>query len=144
VIYPASVKQNWAREIVTSSPGAPVQIISGDRDQIGSAWVMVNYDILKRHIKRLAAVPWAGFVFDEAHYLKNHTSQRSRFARQLLAVGATGAGQGPVVLALTGTPLTNRPRDLFPLLQIVNHPLRRSFLSLAKRYCAATHKGTAG
>jgi hypothetical protein len=27
------------------------------------------------------------------------------------------------------------------LLQIVNHPLGRSFLSFAKRYCAATHNG---
>ena len=38
---------------------------------------------------------------------------------------------------LTGTPLTNRPRDLFVLLQLVGHPLGRSFLSFAKRYCAA-------
>jgi hypothetical protein len=41
------------------------------------------------------------------------------------------------VYALTGTPLTNRPRDLFPLLQLCAHPLARSFLSFAKRYCAA-------
>ena len=43
--------------------------------------------------------------------------------------------------ALTGTPLTNRPRDLFPLLQLVGHPMGRSFLSFAKRYCDATHNG---
>ena len=38
---------------------------------------------------------------------------------------------------LTGTPLTNRPRDLFVLLQLVGHSLGRSFLAFAKRYCAA-------
>lgn len=43
--------------------------------------------------------------------------------------------------ALTGTPLTNRPRDLFPLLQLVAHPMGKSFLSFAKRYCAAEHNG---
>ena len=43
----------------------------------------------------------------------------------------------PAVYLLTGTPLTNRPRDLFVLLQLVGHPLGRSFLSFAKRYCAA-------
>src|SRR5688500_18812711 len=42
---------------------------------------------------------------------------------------------------LTGTPLTNRPRDLFPLLQLTRHPMARSFLSFAKRYCAAEHNG---
>ncbi len=45
------------------------------------------------------------------------------------------------VYALTGTPLTNRPRDLFPLLQLVGHPLGRSFLAFAKRYCDARHNG---
>jgi SNF2 family DNA or RNA helicase len=42
-----------------------------------------------------------------------------------------------VVYRLTGTPLTNRPRDLFVLLQLVGHSLGRSFLAFAKRYCAA-------
>ena len=46
-----------------------------------------------------------------------------------------------MVHALTGTPLTNRPRDLFPLLQLVGHPMARSFLTFAKRYCARQHNG---
>ena len=33
--------------------------------------------------------------------------------------------------------MTSRPRDLFPLLQILGHPLGKSFLSFAKRYCDA-------
>src|SRR6476620_3818262 len=41
------------------------------------------------------------------------------------------------VYLLTGTPLTNRPRDLFNLLRCVGHPAARSFLSFAKRYCDA-------
>ena len=44
---------------------------------------------------------------------------------------------------LTGTPLTSRPRDLFVLLQLAAHPLGRSFLAFAKRYCAA-EKGEYG
>ena len=37
-------------------------------------WVIVNYDLLAKHMDTLAGVAWAGLVFDEAHYLKNHTS----------------------------------------------------------------------
>jgi SWI/SNF-related matrix-associated actin-dependent regulator 1 of chromatin subfamily A len=81
-------------------------------------------------------VPWAGLVFDEAHYLKNHRSARSRLARQL-ADRARALGGATAVYLLTGTPLTNRPRDLFVLLQLAGHPLGRSFLSFAKRYCDA-------
>src|SRR5262249_46086608 len=100
-----------------------------------SDWVVINYDILGKHMASLARRRWAGMVFDEAHYLKNHTSARSRLARQL--AGEAHRGNDPVVYLLTGTPLTNRPRDLFVLLQLVGHPLGRSFLGFARRYCAA-------
>ena len=97
----------------------------------------MNYDVLSKHVGALGRVPWAGLVFDEAHYLKNHTSARSKLARQLAEQAATNAAREPAVYLLTGTPLTNRPRDLFVLLQLVGHSLGRSFLSFAKRYCAA-------
>src|SRR5690606_22671070 len=105
------------------------------------AWAVVNYDILARHVDALERVPWAGLIFDEAHYIKNHGSQRSRHARRLVDAATERRPGGPAVYALTGTPLMNRPRDLFPLLQLAGHPMGRSFLSFAKRYCAAQHNG---
>jgi SWI/SNF-related matrix-associated actin-dependent regulator of chromatin subfamily A-like protein 1 len=137
VVCPASVKRNWAREIGVAAPDASIHVIERGVDAPDKPdWVIVNYDILSRHIERLGDRHWAGLVFDEAHYLKNHRSARSRLARQL-ADSAKSAGADPAVYLLTGTPLTNRPRDLFVLLQLVGHPLGRSFLSFAKRYCAA-------
>lgn len=41
------------------------------------------------------------------------------------------------VYLLTGTPITNRARDLFNLLRCVGHPSARSFISFAKQYCDA-------
>jgi SWI/SNF-related matrix-associated actin-dependent regulator 1 of chromatin subfamily A len=132
------VKRNWAREIGIAAPGASTYIIERGADSPGSEdWVIVNYDILSKHLRTLGTRRWAGLVFDEAHYLKNHRSTRSRLARQLADQAKTHAGRDPAVYLLTGTPLTNRPRDLFVLLQLVGHPLGRSFLSFAKRYCAA-------
>ena len=134
VVCPASVKRNWAREIEAALPDARVQIMAGKGDvaPLEAEWVVVNYDILSAHAQRLAAHGWLGVVFDETHYVKNHQSQRSKQARAIVA-----AVSDPVVYALTGTPLTNRPRDLFPLLQLCQHALGKSFLSFAKRYCAA-------
>jgi SWI/SNF-related matrix-associated actin-dependent regulator 1 of chromatin subfamily A len=138
VVCPASVKWNWSREIALADPGASVCVVSGSAAvDKRAAWVIVNYDILKKQVDALARIPWAGLVFDEAHYLKNHTSARSRLARQLADATTAIAPHEPAVYLLTGTPLTNRPRDLFVLLQLVGHPLGRSFLSFAKRYCAA-------
>ena len=139
VVCPASVKRNWAREIGQAIPGCAIHIVEGGRavPLSDSEWTIVNYDILSKHMDGLGRVPWAGVVFDEAHYLKNHTSARSRLARQLVESAARKAPREPPVYLLTGTPLTNRPRDLFVLLQLVGHSLGRSFLSFAKRYCAA-------
>jgi SWI/SNF-related matrix-associated actin-dependent regulator 1 of chromatin subfamily A len=138
VVCPASVKRNWAREIAVVAPDAPTQVIEKGAELPAKVeWVIVNYDILGKHVEVLGGVPWTGLVFDEAHYLKNHRSARSRLARQLADQAKAKAGAHPAVYLLTGTPLTNRPRDLFVLLQLVGHPLGRSFLSFAKRYCAA-------
>tara|TARA_E500000331_G_scaffold351164_2_gene397309 strand:- start:439 stop:789 length:351 start_codon:yes stop_codon:yes gene_type:complete len=75
-----------------------------------------------------------GFVFDEAHFLKNHRAQRSQLSRCLLEEPKI---ETPLVHVLAGTPPTNRPKDLFTLLQLVEHALGRSFLAFAKRYCDA-------
>jgi SWI/SNF-related matrix-associated actin-dependent regulator 1 of chromatin subfamily A len=138
VVCPASVKRNWAREIALARPGDPVHVVGpADPPDVGyTGWVVVNYDLLHKVDALLEDLPWTGIVFDEAHYLKNHTSGRSKCARALV-----DAAPDAVVHALTGTPLTNRPRDLFPLLQLVGHPMGRSFLTFAKRYCDATHNG---
>jgi SNF2 family DNA or RNA helicase len=143
VVCPASVKQNWAREIALVAPNASVQVVEGTQPIAPDTdWTVINYDILGRHVGELLRVRWTALVFDEAHYLKNHTSARSKFARQLTASAAVMTPALAVQL-LTGTPLTSRPRDLFVLLQLTTHPLGRSFLAFAKRYCAA-EKGKYG
>jgi SWI/SNF-related matrix-associated actin-dependent regulator 1 of chromatin subfamily A len=142
VVCPASVKNNWKREIrIALGDDTEVHIVDRKNPvpKDTTSWVVINYDILKRHLPDLESVPFAGLVCDEAHYLKNHTSQRSKAVRSLVA----SSPDDLIVHCLTGTPLTNRPRDLFPLLQLVNHSLGRSFLSFAKRYCDAV-KGDYG
>ena len=133
VICPASLKRNWVREIgaVLAQPDCVI-VGPGPMPADGfDGWVVLNYDILEKHLEALLARAWSGVAFDEAHYLKNYRSKRSRAALRLVRE----IPGDPVIHALTGTPLTNRPRDLFPLLQLADHPLGRSFASFAKRYC---------
>ena len=135
VICPASIKRNWAREIEIVLPNA-TPVIVGPKPLPPPEfqdWVIINYEILGKNLDLLLQFDWKGVVFDEAHYLKNYQSQRSRNGAKLVE----SIENDPVVHALTGTPMTNRPRDLFPLLQILKHPLGKSFLSFAKRYCEA-------
>ena len=141
VVCPASLKLNWRREIRMVDADAKVEVI-GARDGACDGtprWVVVNYDLLSRHAERLHAVPWAGVILDEAHFIKN-ASGRTSHVMKLLGVSENARSPvvGPAqVYLLTGTPMTNRPRDLYNLLRCVGHPAARSFLSFAKRFCAA-------
>ena len=140
VVCPASLKLNWKREIQLVDPTAAIEVIGVDREPADDPrWVIVNYDILSKHADRLHAVDWAGVILDEAHFIKN-ASQRTNHCLKLLGVQADTRAPaiGPdYVFLLTGTPMTNRPKDLFNLLRCVGHPSARSFLSFAKRYCDA-------
>jgi len=135
VICPASIKRNWVREIEIVLPNAETAIVGPTPlpSKDFQDWVVINYEILGKNLDQLLEFDWKGVVFDEAHFLKNYQSQRSKNASKLVKE----ITEEPVVHALTGTPMTNRPRDLFPLLQLLNHPLGKSFLSFAKRYCEA-------
>jgi len=121
-------------------PVATVEVIGVDREAPeNSRWIIVNYDLLAKHAERLHAVAWSGVILDEAHFIKN-ASRRTGHCLKLL--GAQADARAPVigpeyVFLLTGTPMTNRPRDLFNLLRCVGHPSARSFLSFAKRFCDA-------
>ena len=139
VVCPAAVKTNWSREIKLVLPTAEITIVGPTPTPAPgyTGWIIINYDILAKH--PLAEHAWSGLVFDEAHYLKNYRSQRHRLSMDLVKA----VGDEAVIHLLTGTPLTSRPRDLFPLLQLARHALGRSFISFAKRYCDA-YKGEYG
>jgi SNF2 family DNA or RNA helicase len=140
VICPASLKLNWAREIRVVDPDARIEVLGvPGHEHPQPQWVVVNYDLLARHRERLRAVPWTGVALDEAHFIKN-ASQRTSQALKLRGVSddRRASVTGPrLVFLLTGTPMPNRPRDLFNLLRAVRHPAARSFLSFARQYCGA-------
>lgn len=140
VICPASLKLNWAREIRQVDPDARIEVLGvSGCEHPQPQWVIVNYDLLARQADRLRTVAWTGVVLDEAHFIKN-ASQRSSQALKILGVsedrkaGVTGPR---LVFLLTGTPMPNRPRDLFNLLRAVGHPAARSFIAFARQYCGA-------
>lgn len=140
VVCPASLKLNWKREILMVDPAARIEVIGHDKSAVADPrWVIVNYDLLRKDAARLHGIAWSAVILDEAHFIKN-ASARTTHCLKLLGVqdDAKAAPIGPdFVFLLTGTPMTNRPRDLFNLLRCVGHPSARSFLSFAKRYCDA-------
>lgn len=132
VVCPASLKENWAREIRQAGVEDTIEIIDGANrytyyeSESPYTWVIVNYDVLDRYAEDLAACSVG--IYDEAHYIKNSSTKRTKAALKL----AKGL---EVLYLLTGTPVLNRPEELFTLLKAIEHPLGRSWYSYVLRYC---------
>lgn len=87
-------------------------------------------------------------IMDEAHYAKNTMSAKrakaalgywDRKEKKVVEGIAHKAGK---VIFTTGTPIPNRPKELFPMLTHLDpQGLGRGFLSFARRYCGAEHTG---
>jgi hypothetical protein len=111
-VVPNVVKMNWAREVHRWTPHRRATVISGDGEDMDAFAdvFIVNYEILDRHLSWLSSIGLKGMVVDEAHFIKNLTSQRSK---NVLALGARIREQtrNPLLLALTGTPLINDVED---------------------------------
>lgn len=132
VVCPASLKENWAREIRAAGVEDTIEIIDGGKQytyyegDTPYKWVIVNYDVLERHADKLDQPVG---IYDEAHYIKNSKTIRTKAALKL-------AKNQEIVYLLTGTPVLNRPEELFTLLQAIGHPLGKSWYSYVLRYCA--------
>jgi SWI/SNF-related matrix-associated actin-dependent regulator of chromatin subfamily A-like protein 1 len=143
IICPSSTKINWEREINMFGE-YDTSIISG-RKWKPAKYTIINYDILKNFhtVKKRGEKPieelthildekFDTLIIDEAHYLKNHQSIRGSIVTDLVKKNAFEN-----VWLLTGTPVANRPKDLYNLLKIIGHPLSDNWQFYVKRYCDA-------
>jgi superfamily II DNA or RNA helicase len=111
-VVPNVVKTNWAREAGLWTPRRTPTVIHGDGDTIDgfADIVVVNYEILDRHVGWLGDLGFRGMVVDEAHFIKNKKSQRSRNVLDLSNRIRSRTAR-PLLMALTGTPLINSIED---------------------------------
>lgn len=112
VVVPNVVKTNWLREVHQWLPGRRPTVVHGDGLELNafSDVFIVNYDILDRHVGWLSKFDFRGMVVDEAHFIKNKDSQRSK-AVQAVAKTIKARLRHPLLVALTGTPLINQIED---------------------------------
>lgn len=135
IICPAPLKTNWRMEIkkFLNQDAFILYGATPDNNQIDELFTkkkykyfIINYDILSRsEIKETgngyeeSVNKWASvinlasfdlFLIDESHRIKNMDSKRSKAVRAL---------NMPHVIPLSGTPIVNRPSELFPTLNII-------------------------
>jgi SWI/SNF-related matrix-associated actin-dependent regulator of chromatin subfamily A-like protein 1 len=125
VVCPASLKLNWLRELERWLPDRSVQAFVGTGPArpaagpsclaSGAEITVVNYDILAARLGELRSLEPRALVLDESHYCKNAAAKRTQAVQRLSAV----VPHDGLVLALTGTPVMNRPAELISQLRIL-------------------------
>jgi SNF2 family DNA or RNA helicase len=121
-VVPNVVKMNWAREVELWTPHRRATVVHGDGETLDAFAdvVVVNYEVLDRHLSWLGNMGFRGMVVDEAHFIKNMSSLRSRNVLALAdRIRHTAPGGNPLMMALTGTPLINDVDDFRAIWQFL-------------------------
>ena len=128
IVCPAAVREVWHGEFKKFSP-VPRKILKAKNIHDLGVWLKGRADVLLLSYE--LASKWAdaierngdlfdALIFDEAHYLKTPTSQRTRAMLGTQCDGATGLARwAAYVWFLTGTPMPNDPVDVWPWLRFV-------------------------
>ena len=146
IVCPPSLVLNWKKEInrwfphrtvevVTNRrdfPGSSATVVSNPREYGASDYVVIGYSNIS-HWEQLL-LGFNSYVFDESHYAKTPTAQRTKSAIKM----AKSCPKTGMVLCLTGTPITNRPAEYAAQLEIIG---RLNSLGgkwgFYRRYCGA-------
>jgi hypothetical protein len=118
IVCPASLKDNWSREIRMVIPDAEPFIFENILLADQPEWLIVNYERLGALLDDLDADhDWKFIVaaFDEAHYLKEPSAQRTKASFDL-------AARAERKWLLTATPMLNKPEETWTLLRLSGHP----------------------
>ena len=110
IVCPAIAKTVWEAAFSKLAPNVSVHVVNGKREasEVNSADVtIINYDILQ--YAQTNVDRYNTLVLDECHRIKNPKAQRTKAA--MLAMKKVDH-----VYALSGTPIPNRPIELWPIL----------------------------
>lgn len=123
-IVPTRLVWNWEYELRRVCPWvipADVVVLNGNRSERELKWqyiellqphfIIVGYEAAVIHQQQFQSLEDVTvLVLDEAHYIKNRSTKRARACKSIDA---------RFRFALTGTPITNRPDDLWSVLHFL-------------------------
>ena len=113
VIAPGSLLENWMREIAKFCPDFRAYKHQGamrtgsPSDLKGFNVVVTSYDTVIRDLSLLKMIDWNVVILDEAQNIRNPETLRTKSVKEI---------NRRVGLAVTGTPVENRLRDLWSIM----------------------------
>lgn len=139
VVAPATLLENWRRELARFAPSLDVLLHRGQgrtgfpAELRAMDVVITTYDTAMRDLSLFKMISWNIVVLDEAQAIKTPDAQRT---------GAMKEIPRRVGIAVTGTPVENRLRDLWSLMDFAV-PGYLGALDVFERHFAETASGAA-
>ncbi|MGH8120118.1 MAG: SNF2-related protein, partial [Gammaproteobacteria bacterium] len=133
VVCPAGLKYHWAAQLARHG-NLRSEILETRKPPVERLFrahriVIVNYDILDAWLPFLQKLDPQFVVVDEGQCIKSMAARRTKAVHKLC--------KGVLhVLVLSGTPMTNRPADLFSSLYLLWPTEFPNFHAFGFRYCA--------
>lgn len=131
VICPATLKVNWQREFEKWTSVKSYIINSKDtnlRCIKGIDAYIINYDIVEKMKDLLIKMNFQIIIMDECSAIKNVKAKRTKAINELVK----GV---PHILALSGTPLLNRPIEMYTTLKLLSPLNFGNYFEYASRFC---------
>lgn len=143
IICPASLKLNWAKELRRwLVQSMPISLVSGQKGSLPDKGIVImNYDLLSFREKQVTGEVWDLVVLDESHYIKSRDTIRAKVIAGVRAKAGEET-QHPGIqarrrIAMTGTPIMNRPIEIFETLRWLNPQWNGGRSKFAQTYCGA-------
>lgn len=132
VVCPASLKWVWEAE-ASLHFGMRSEILNGQKSpkkglSSKHPLLIINYEILQYWLEYLQALSPQVLLLDEAHFIKSLTAKRTKAVIKL-------AKTIPHIIGISGTPLTNRPNELWTIIHLIRPDIFTSLWTYRWRYC---------
>lgn len=133
IVAPANLKRQWAQELNWALPKLPTMVITSEQGPLQKAGAyVINYALLKARELALRKIGARAIVFDEAHWLKEPRPRRPGHRAAVATRIALGIGR---VVMLTGTPIVNRPEELWRLLYLLEPKQWSDYTTFRANFC---------
>ncbi len=143
IVVPASLKLNWAKEVRQWMNNKKTSYICSGKSPMAtdvkpvmeSDICIINYDVLTDYwIELFKKAGVQAMILDESHFIKNDSTKRTKAVKKLhRSVKHT--------IALSGTPITNRPIEFFTTIKLLAPQLFGSRFQYAMQFCNAHNNG---
>lgn len=144
IICPAIVKWSFYRDLTETFGFNPLYFTILDASQRSTVralfeerFIIINYEMVKKHMAHLIKEDVGHIIIDEAQALKNSRSQRFHAISDLVDYHKNAR-----LTLMSGTPVKNRVNDMFAYLKLMKHPLGSNYAKFLRDFThTASGKG---